>query len=163
MNLLPSRGYTWNSKSYFLWKTMKKYLWMSSAAVVIGAWRVKLPMFKWVYLNFQFFLPRQLISSSTTQCCWQTNIEGMSGCAKGDLKLGIYEDYWTFWARIYSFLTINLKKIRECPVTLRSLSKCKSNLISDSVFLDRNPFCPISNGSRYFAVLTAGEQLDTHP
>ena len=39
MNPLPSRGFTWNIKSYFLWKTMKKYLWMS-AAVVIGALRV---------------------------------------------------------------------------------------------------------------------------
>ena len=41
MNPLPSRGFTWNIKSYFLWKTMKKYLWMSSAAVVLGALRVK--------------------------------------------------------------------------------------------------------------------------
>ena len=41
VNLLPSRGFTWNIKSYFLWKTMKKYLWISSAAVVIGALRVK--------------------------------------------------------------------------------------------------------------------------
>ena len=38
---LPSRAFTWNIKSYFLWKTMKKYLWMSSAAVVIGALGVK--------------------------------------------------------------------------------------------------------------------------
>ena len=37
-----SRGFTWNIKSYFLWKAMKKYLWMSSAAVVIGALRVKM-------------------------------------------------------------------------------------------------------------------------
>ena len=36
-----SRGFTWNIKSYFFWKTMKTYLWMSSAAVVIGALRVK--------------------------------------------------------------------------------------------------------------------------
>ena len=28
------------TSSYFFWKTMKKYLWMSSAAVVIGAVRV---------------------------------------------------------------------------------------------------------------------------
>ena len=34
------RGFTWNIKSYFLWRTMKKYLWMSSAAVVIGALKV---------------------------------------------------------------------------------------------------------------------------
>ena len=27
--------------SYFLWKTMKKYLWISSAAVVSGTLRVK--------------------------------------------------------------------------------------------------------------------------
>ena len=41
MNPLPSRGFTWNIKSYFLWKAMiKKYLWMSPAAVVIGALRV---------------------------------------------------------------------------------------------------------------------------
>ena len=40
VNPLPSRGFTWNIKSYFLWKTIKKYLWMSSAAVVIGALRV---------------------------------------------------------------------------------------------------------------------------
>ena len=40
MNPLPSRGFTWHIKSYFLWKTMKKYLWMSPAAVVIGALRV---------------------------------------------------------------------------------------------------------------------------
>ena len=33
-------GFTWNIKPYFLWKTMKKYLWMSSAAVVIGTLRV---------------------------------------------------------------------------------------------------------------------------
>ena len=38
--------FTWNIKSYFLWKTMKywktmkKYLWMSSAAVVICALRI---------------------------------------------------------------------------------------------------------------------------
>ena len=37
MNPLPSREFTWHFKSYFLWKTMKKYLWISSAAVVIGA------------------------------------------------------------------------------------------------------------------------------
>ena len=62
MNPLPSRGFTWNIKSkigldfsyeslaedsletssYFLRKTMKKYLWKSSAAVVIGALRVKI-------------------------------------------------------------------------------------------------------------------------
>ena len=36
VNPLSSRGFTWNIKSYFLWKTMKKYLGMSSAAVVIG-------------------------------------------------------------------------------------------------------------------------------
>ena len=41
VNPLPSRGFTWNIKSYFLWKTMKKYLGMLSAAVVIGALRVK--------------------------------------------------------------------------------------------------------------------------
>ena len=41
MNPLLSRGFTWNIKPYFLWKTMKKYLWMSSAAVVTGALRVK--------------------------------------------------------------------------------------------------------------------------
>ena len=41
MNPLPSRGITWNIKSCFVWKTMKQYLWMSSAAVVIGALRVK--------------------------------------------------------------------------------------------------------------------------
>ena len=41
VNPLPGRGFTWNIKSYFLWKTMKKYLWMSSAAVVISALRVK--------------------------------------------------------------------------------------------------------------------------
>ena len=40
MNPLPSRGFTWNIKSYFPWKTMKKYLWMSSTAVVIDALRV---------------------------------------------------------------------------------------------------------------------------
>ena len=34
--------FTWNNKSYFLWKTMKKYLWMSSAAVVIGSLRVNI-------------------------------------------------------------------------------------------------------------------------
>ena len=39
--LCLSRGFTWNIKSYFLWKTMKKYLWMLSAAVVIGTLRVK--------------------------------------------------------------------------------------------------------------------------
>ena len=33
-------GFTWKIKPYFLWKTMKKYLWMSSAAVVIGALKV---------------------------------------------------------------------------------------------------------------------------
>ena len=40
VNPLPSRGFSWNIKSYFLWKTMKKYLWMSSVAVVTGALRV---------------------------------------------------------------------------------------------------------------------------
>ena len=40
MNPLPSRGFTWNIKSYFLWKTVKKYLWMSSAAVMTGTLRV---------------------------------------------------------------------------------------------------------------------------
>ena len=62
MNPLPSRGFTWNIKSYFLWfftwilclaedsletssltfseKQWKKYLWMLFAAVVIGAFRV---------------------------------------------------------------------------------------------------------------------------
>ena len=42
VNPLPSRGFTSNIKSYFLWKAMKKYLWTSSAAVVIGALKVKL-------------------------------------------------------------------------------------------------------------------------
>ena len=42
MNPLPSKGFTSNIKFYFLWKTMKKYLWMSSAAVLIGALRVNL-------------------------------------------------------------------------------------------------------------------------
>ena len=45
VNPLPSRGFIWNIKSYFLWKTMKIYLWMSSAAVVIGALRVKIGCF----------------------------------------------------------------------------------------------------------------------
>ena len=36
----PRRGVTLKIKSYFLWK-VKKYLWMSSAAVVICALRVK--------------------------------------------------------------------------------------------------------------------------
>ena len=40
VNPLPSRGFTWNIRSYFLCKTMK-CLWMSSTAVVIGALRVK--------------------------------------------------------------------------------------------------------------------------
>ena len=40
VNPLPSREFTWNIKSFFLWKTMKKYLWMSPGAVVIGALRV---------------------------------------------------------------------------------------------------------------------------
>ena len=40
MNPRLSRGLTLNLKSYFLWKTMKKYLWMSSAVVLIGTWRV---------------------------------------------------------------------------------------------------------------------------
>ena len=34
-----------NIKFYYLWKTMKKYLWMSSATVVIGALRVKVNHF----------------------------------------------------------------------------------------------------------------------
>ena len=37
--------FMWNllkHKSYFLWKAMKNYLWMSSAAVMIGTWRVKI-------------------------------------------------------------------------------------------------------------------------
>ena len=37
VNPLPSRGFTWNIKSYFLYKITKKYLWMLSAAVVIRA------------------------------------------------------------------------------------------------------------------------------
>ena len=41
MNPLPSRGFTWNIKSYFLWKNNEKYSWMSSAAVVIGILRFK--------------------------------------------------------------------------------------------------------------------------
>ena len=41
VNPLLGRGFTWNIKSYFPWKTMKKYLWKLSAAVVIGALRVK--------------------------------------------------------------------------------------------------------------------------
>ena len=32
--------------SYFLWKTLKKYLWMSSAAVRIGALKVNIATFK---------------------------------------------------------------------------------------------------------------------
>ena len=32
---------TWNIKSYFLWKAMKRYLWMSSAAVMIATLKVK--------------------------------------------------------------------------------------------------------------------------
>ena len=32
----PSRGFTWNIKSYCLWKTKKKYSWMSSTAVLFG-------------------------------------------------------------------------------------------------------------------------------
>ena len=43
-------------KFYFLWKTMKKYLWMSSAAVVIGAWRVKLAVRICIPLEVEFFL-----------------------------------------------------------------------------------------------------------
>ena len=39
---LAELGFTWNIMSYFLWKTMKKYLWMASAAVVIGALKVKI-------------------------------------------------------------------------------------------------------------------------
>ena len=35
------------TSSYFLWKTMKKYSWMSSAAVVIGALRVRIIHFGW--------------------------------------------------------------------------------------------------------------------
>ena len=41
VNRLPSRGSTWNSKSYFLWETAKKYSTLSSAAVLIGTLRVK--------------------------------------------------------------------------------------------------------------------------
>ena len=41
VNPLPSRGFTWNIKSDFLWKAMKKYLRMFFAAVLIGALRVK--------------------------------------------------------------------------------------------------------------------------
>ena len=41
MSPLPSRGFIWNIKSYFLWKTKKKHLWMSSAAVVNCALRFK--------------------------------------------------------------------------------------------------------------------------
>ena len=40
VNPLPSTGFTWNINSYFLWKTMKKYLWMTSAAVLIGTLRI---------------------------------------------------------------------------------------------------------------------------
>ena len=52
MNPLPSRDLTWNIKSYFLWDTMKKYLWMSSVAVVIGALRIK-----FVFLCLIFNIP----------------------------------------------------------------------------------------------------------
>ena len=41
VNPLPSRGFTWNIKSYFLWKTMKKCSRQSSAAVVTGALSLK--------------------------------------------------------------------------------------------------------------------------
>ena len=40
MNPLHSRGFTWNINSYFLWNTMKKYLRMSSTAVMNGTFRV---------------------------------------------------------------------------------------------------------------------------
>ena len=41
VNRLPSRWFTWNIKTCFLWKIKKIYFKMSSAAVVIGALRVK--------------------------------------------------------------------------------------------------------------------------
>ena len=34
---MSSRGFTWNIESYFLWKTMKKYFWVSYGTVVTGA------------------------------------------------------------------------------------------------------------------------------
>ena len=47
-------GFTWNIV-LFLWKTMKKYLWMSSAGVVIGALKVK------VFYELLFSKPFDLI------------------------------------------------------------------------------------------------------
>ena len=45
VNPLLSRGFTWNIKSYFLWKAVKKYL-ISSAAVVIGALALRINISK---------------------------------------------------------------------------------------------------------------------
>ena len=77
MNPLPSRGFTWNIKSYFLWKTIKKYFWMLSAAVVVGALRVKiLDITKQLFMRFLGLIKTGV--SVTCKVCW---------CVKTDIFL----------------------------------------------------------------------------
>ena len=45
-NPLLGRRFTWNIKHYFIRKTMKKYSRLSSAAVVVGAFRVNTRLFQ---------------------------------------------------------------------------------------------------------------------
>ena len=66
--MVPSRGFTWNIKSKLLWKTMKKYLWMSSAAVMISALRDKMNGYTFRGNNschFHCCLPYKLGSSQS--------------------------------------------------------------------------------------------------
>ena len=75
VNPLSSRGFTWNIKSYFLWKTMKKYLWMSSAAVLIGPVRV------WYWkkapssLSLQFETLLHWLTITRKEALWQISAD----------------------------------------------------------------------------------------
>ena len=95
VNRLPSRGFTCSIKSCFLWKTMKRYLWMSSAAVVIGALRVKL-YFELVKWNSHFY---SITIYLTGQVNWFSIFEDSLKNTGSDLAIKL-EKMFSCWTQL---------------------------------------------------------------
>ena len=109
VNPLLSRGFTWNIKSYFLWKTMKKYLWMSSTAVLIGAWRLKNSFHISVIINFPLEDEPGVAMIAWTTTPW-TLPSNLSLCVNPTMDYvkvkGWYIDIW------YKFIVLSFHSMR---------------------------------------------------
>ena len=138
VNPLLGRGFTWNTKFYFLWKIMKNYLWISSAAFLIGALRVNLFLTEHIGSSIQWkFVVNQFAANlhlDDSECCWRLALK-QSYTRKKSQSLSFHVVYFCIFLNWNSFSyrwgAPVAQWVKRCPTDLadqvRSLLVAKSS------------------------------------